>query len=32
MREDDGFFFTLRDISEGEELTVDYGTYGALNL
>lgn len=32
MREDDGVFFTLRDIAEGEEMTVDYGTYGALNL
>jgi hypothetical protein len=30
--DDEGNFFALRDISPGEELTVDYGTYGALNL
>lgn len=32
MEERDGYFFALRDIAEGEELTVDYGTYGELNL
>ena len=32
MEERDGDFFTLREIAEGEELTVDYGTYGELNL
>jgi SET domain-containing protein len=32
MGEDDGNFYALRDILEDEELTVDYGTYGALNL
>jgi len=32
MEERDGYFFTLRDIEPGEELTVDYGTYGELNL
>lgn len=32
MEEMDGDFFSLRDIEVGEELTVDYGTYGALNL
>lgn len=32
LREDDGNFFTTREISEGEELTVDYGTYGEENL
>jgi SET domain-containing protein len=33
MGEDgDGNFITLRDIAEGEELTVDYSTYGELNL
>jgi hypothetical protein len=32
MEEKDGDFFTKRDILDGEELTVDYGTYGALNL
>ncbi len=30
--EETGDFFTLREIAEGEELTVDYGSYGALNL
>ncbi len=30
--DDDGNFYTMREIKEGEELTVDYGTYGALNL
>jgi SET domain-containing protein len=30
--ENDGDFFTLREIKAGEELTVDYGTYGKLNL
>ena len=30
--EESGDFETLREIREGEELTVDYGTYGALNL
>jgi len=29
---DDGDFYTMREISTGEELTTDYGTYGALNL
>lgn len=32
MTERDGEFFTARAIAEGEELTVDYGTYGELNL
>ena len=32
MEERDGDFFTLREIAEGEELTVNYGTYGELNL
>lgn len=32
MTEDDGDFYALRDIEPGEELTVDYGTYSALNL
>lgn len=32
MEERDGYFFTLREIKEGEELTVDYGTYGEMNL
>jgi len=32
MVEDDGDFFAATDIEAGEELTVDYGTYGALNL
>ena len=32
MRERGGDFFTKRKIKKGEELTVDYGTYGALNL
>jgi SET domain-containing protein len=32
MGEHAGYFFTLRDIKEGEELTVDYRTYGELNL
>ena len=32
MQEKDGDFFAMRDIAEGEELTVDYGTYGELNL
>lgn len=32
MEERDGYFFTSRDIVEGEELTVDYGSYGELNL
>ena len=30
--DDGGDFYALRDIAPGEELTVDYGTYGALNL
>lgn len=30
--DDDGNFYSLTHISVGEELTVDYGTYGALNL
>lgn len=30
--EETGNFITLRDIQEGEEIFVDYGTYGALNL
>jgi hypothetical protein len=30
--DDNGDFYTLREIGAGEELTVDYGTYGALNL
>jgi SET domain-containing protein len=30
--DDGGDFYALRDIEPGEELTVDYGTYGALNL
>lgn len=30
--EETGDFRTLREIAAGEELTVDYGTYGALNL
>ena len=29
---DGGDFYALRDIEPGEELTVDYGTYGELNL
>lgn len=29
---DGGDFYALRDIEPGEELTVSYGTYGALNL
>lgn len=32
MGENDGDFYALRDIEPGEELTVNYGTYGALNL
>ena len=32
MTEEDGEFVASRNIAEGEELTVDYGTYGALNL
>jgi hypothetical protein len=32
MEERDGDFFSMRDIAEGEELTVDYRTYGELNL
>jgi SET domain-containing protein len=32
MVERDGYFVTARDIAEGEELTVDYCTYGELNL
>lgn len=33
MNEDgDGNFVATRDIEPGEELTVDYGTYGELNL
>jgi uncharacterized protein len=32
MVEEDGDFVTARDIKAGEELTVDYGTYGELNL
>lgn len=32
MREDDGYFFALRNIEAGEELTVNYGTYSELNL
>lgn len=32
MEEKDGYFFTKREIKAGEELTVDYGTYGKLNL
>lgn len=32
MIEVDGNFETARDIKAGEELTVDYGTYGELNL
>jgi hypothetical protein len=32
LREEDGDFFALRDIEPGEEMTVDYSTYGALNL
>lgn len=32
MVEKDGYFFTMRAIDPGEELTVDYGTYGELNL
>ena len=32
MVERDGDFYTARPIVEGEELTVDYGTYGELNL
>lgn len=32
MREDDGDFITIREINRGEELTVNYGTYGELNL
>lgn len=32
MEERDGDFFSLREIKSGEELLVDYGTYGALNL
>lgn len=32
MGERDGYFITLREIAPGEELTVDYGTYGELNL
>lgn len=30
--EESGNFFALRDIAIGEELTVDYGTYGKENL
>lgn len=30
--DDGGDFYALRDIESGEELTVDYGTYGELNL
>lgn len=30
--EESGDFFAMRDIEVGEELTTDYGTYGALNL
>lgn len=30
--EESGDFFSLRDIEIGEELTVDYGTYGKENL
>jgi len=32
MEERDGDFYTTRAIAEGEELTVDYGSYGELNL
>lgn len=32
MGERDGDFITLTEICSGEELTVDYGTYGELNL
>lgn len=32
MEENDGYFFSKREIKSGEELTVDYGTYGELNL
>jgi SET domain-containing protein len=32
MTEHEGDFFAARDIEVGEELTVDYETYGALNL
>ncbi|HUD74398.1 MAG TPA: SET domain-containing protein [Terracidiphilus sp.] len=32
MREEDGYFFTLRDIEAGEELTVFYDTYSKRNL
>lgn len=32
MYEKDGYFYTIRAIEPGEELTVDYGTYGELNL
>lgn len=32
MKEHDGDFYSIRKIKAGEELTVDYGTYGALNL
>ena len=32
MEENDGDFFAMRDIEPGEELTVNYGTYGELNL
>lgn len=32
MGEEEGEFVALRDIEPGEELTVDYGTYGELNL
>jgi len=32
MAESDGDFATIRDVDEGEELTVNYRTYGELNL
>ena len=32
MEERDGDFYSIRDIAEGEELTVNYATYGNLNL
>jgi SET domain-containing protein len=32
MEEQDGNFYALADIPAGTELTVNYGTYGALNL
>jgi SET domain-containing protein len=32
MLEKDGDFYATRDIEAGEEITVDYGTYGEVNL